>query len=193
MYAHDRDKNEAMLGVLLHIAGVVSLAACGFGFHFSVSKLIAQQGRKNLVETVRLERVLKTADDTRNKHEQLTEDLAALERDAEKMRQRIPDQPQETEFLRQVAQAALGEELKILNWECGERREKETHTEFEIRLVCEGEYESICGFLDRLGHLSRVTTVQRMNVTARDGQRSYPLDMTLMLYYGARAAEEKKS
>ena len=46
------------LGLLLHAAGVISLAACGFGYHFFVSSLIVQQGERNLVETARLDRLL---------------------------------------------------------------------------------------------------------------------------------------
>jgi Tfp pilus assembly protein PilO len=187
MYTHDYDKHLRWTRWLIHGTGVLSLVAAGLIYHLVVSSLIAQQREKNKTEIAQLEGFLDQAEETRHEHEQRRKELAELERDAETMRQRIPDQPREAEFLRHVTHAAEEEKLRILKYERGRVTEKKTHSEFEIRVLGEGNYASICGFLDRLADLSRVATVQKMYVTATDPSKDYPLDITLTLYYGARS------
>jgi Tfp pilus assembly protein PilO len=189
VYSKIRNRQLRTLGIVLHAVGLFTVAGCVLAFHLLGSSVVAEQTGRNSLQTAGLERLLKTAGRTRERHERLAAELEALERDAENMRLRIPDRPEETEFLRQLTQVADEEHLRILNWERGRLDERPTHTEYEIRLVCEGKYPAICGFLDRLDHLPRVTSVQRMSVQATDESKEYPFDMTLKLYFGARASE----
>jgi Tfp pilus assembly protein PilO len=174
------------LGWLIHAGGALCLLAAGVTYHLVSVTYVAGQRERNDGEIQRLESLLSTTEEIRQTHKRRSEVLARLERDAELMRQRIPDQPQEAEFLRQVTQAATDERLRIIHYDRGQLVVKPTHSEFIIRLQCDGDYASICGFLDRLGSLPRVTTVERMDVTAPSGANRYPFDLTLTLYYAAK-------
>jgi hypothetical protein len=52
-----------------------------------------------------------------------------------------------------------------------------------------GDFQSICGFFEEMANLSRVATVQRMNLAIPNDSEIYPLDITLTLYFGARAPQ----
>jgi Tfp pilus assembly protein PilO len=191
MYTKDRERKLRLLGWLIHGCGALGIVVAGLAYHFVAVRLITQQRESNESEIAGLEMRLSSAEATRQDHRRLSDELAGLERDAETMRQRIPDQSREAEFLLQVNEAARLEDLTIVNYERSPVVSRRTHSEFQIRLVCEGNYASICAFFDRLANLPRVTTVQKMNVTASDRSSRYPLDITLLLYYGARNAPGK--
>ncbi len=192
MLSRDRERNLRLTGWLIHLAGVLSLAV-GVGLYKAVvSALIDREQLEIAAEAQDKEQFLARADDVRIEHKRLTEQLARLETNAVTMRQRIPEQPREAEFLKQVTQAADEEGLKIHKYERGSLDRKSTHAEFSVNLACEGDYRAIVGFLDRLARLSRVATVQSMNLTSSTTD-SYPFNLSLLLYYGAQAAEAKGS
>ena len=55
----------------------------------------------------------------------------------------------------------------------------------EVVLAGGGTYASICGFLDELGQLSRLTSVARLEITTQHSSDIYPVTMTLVIYYDA--------
>jgi Tfp pilus assembly protein PilO len=179
----------ALLGWLFHVGGLTSLIVSGCIYHFVVSGLITHQHRQHTEEAARLETLLETAGDLRHDHVRLRNELNELEQRAEMIRQRIPDQPREAAFLQQVAEAAKERGLTIRDYQRGGVTVTETHSELEIRLTGEGDYASICGFFEDIALLPRVATVRRMTVSAPRGKEVYPLDMTLTLFFGARALE----
>jgi len=188
MQALDRKTKLRLTGWLLHGAGVLSLAAGAVTCHVVTANVYLQRRNANDAEAARLAGVLETSRETYQEHRRLSGELAQLERNAETMRLRIPDQPQEAEFLRQVTQTANATQLRILNYERKSVIIGKTHAEFDIRLNCCGAYDSICKFLDRLGQLPRVTVVKKLNILARDNPERYPVDMTLTLYCRSGAA-----
>jgi Tfp pilus assembly protein PilO len=188
MLSADRNKELRLMSWLIHLGGVVGLAT-GVGLYQAVvSALIVREQHEIALESADKEQFLSQADEVRVEHKQLTERLAQLETNAVTMRQRIPEQPREAEFLKQITQAADDEGLKIHRYERGSLERKSTHSEFTVRLSCEGDYHAVVGFLDRLAKLSRVASVQTMSLTAGNTE-IYPFDLSLVLYYGAQVAE----
>jgi Tfp pilus assembly protein PilO len=192
MLSADRNQELRLTSWLIHLSGVLGLAA-GIGLYQAVvSALIVREQHEIAAEAADKEQFLTRADEVRVEHKQLTERLDQLETNAVTMRQRIPEQPREAEFLKQVAQAADEEGLKIHRYERGSLDRKSTHSEFTVRLSCEGDFQAIVGFLDRLSKLSRVATVHSMSLTAGTTE-VYPFDLSLVLYYGAQATEARAS
>ena len=89
----------------------------------------------------------------------------------------------------QVSAAATEKGLVIDNFTRGEISVSDTHSEMQIRLTGEGDYTSICGFFDKMSSFSRVATVSNMTISIPSNTEIYPLDMTLTLYFGARAPQ----
>ena len=188
LVSNDREKSLLLLGWGIHAAGVLSLAAGAFVYHFVVSSLISHQQQRNETEAVRLEQLVATKPQVDQEFRDVNTKLSELQQRAQKMRDGIPDEPRESEFLRHVTEAADVEELKIRDYQPGAITKLDSHSQMDVRLQGEGEYRSICGFLDRISRLPRVKTVQRMQVNRSSSGSVYPVDITLTLYFGASSA-----
>ncbi len=56
----------------------------------------------------------------------------------------------------------------------------------------EANYYGICGFLDSLARLPRVTTIEKLVLDAETTNERYPVDMTIVLYYGIQTVGHEK-
>lgn len=189
MAADSNDRKLMMLGWLFHLGGLVTLVLGACAYQFIVSGLITRQQSDNEVEIVRLETLLETERDAGREFSLLQAELARLEASAEAARQRIPETPQESEFLAQISEAANEKGLSIKNFSRGDVTVLPTHSQLQIRLTGEGDYASICGFFEQMATFSRVATVSQMNLAIPQDSEIYPLDMTMTLYFGARAPQ----
>ena len=176
-----------LLGYLIHAVGLVSLVVGGCAYHFVVSAVLTHQQYVNADETNRLEELIRGSGDVWRQHAELLQRLADLERRAEEIRGRIPDQPEESGFLEQISTAARARGLVIENYTRGGVTTTATHSLLEVRMTGEGDFQSICGFFEEMANLSRVATVRRMHLAIPKDSDIYPLDITLTLYFGARA------
>lgn len=188
MFSRDRDVELRYLKWLIQAAGLLSLLAGVVIYRYAVSTLIDQEKKAIAAESADKGEFLQQADQIRAEHRLLSDRLTQLETNAVMMRQRIPEHPREAEFLDQISEAADEEGLKIHRYERGSLDRKPTHCEFTVRLQCEGDFQAITGFLDRLAALSRVATVQKLSLASSETE-TYPFDLSLMLYYGAQATE----
>lgn len=185
MFTLDRETKLRMSGWLVHLVGVTSVLG-GFAlYHLVVAALILHEQQQIAIETADKERYVARKDIVHEEFDQYTARLTELMNNAETMRQRIPEQPQEAEFLKQVSQVADEHGVKIIKYDRGSLQRKGTHCEFDVRLSCEGNYPAICAFLDRLARLSRVTTVQSLTLTSSQAD-TYPFELSLLLYYGTQ-------
>jgi Tfp pilus assembly protein PilO len=128
-------------------------------------------------------------------HASFKDSLVKTRDRTEALRQRIPDRPCETEFLEQMNQAADEEGLEIRDYRRGTVTVEDTHSFLEVRVLGAGSYPEICGFLDRLARLPRISTAEKITITSDATTEVYPVDLTLRLYFGAqkKPAEEGKA
>jgi Tfp pilus assembly protein PilO len=183
-----RQAQLRLFGWLLHGAGLMSVALTALTFYLIVVRWCVEPRADNEQEAARLAKVFETASEVFRQHRERSEELAQLERNAQTIRERIPDQAREAEFLSQVTRAAEDVKLRVLKYQCQGVQATETHFQFDIRLDCHGSYASICGFLDRLSRLPRLSVVKQLSIVSRGNQASYPVDLTLTLYYRTGAA-----
>ncbi len=189
MSTDSNDRKLMLLGWLFHLGGLVTLVLGACAYQFVVSGLITRQQSDNAAEIETLEMLLETEGDAGREFASLQAELARLETSAEAARQRIPELPQESEFLAQISEAARDKGLAINNFTRGAVTVLETHSQLQIRLTGEGDYASICGFFEKMASFSRVATVSQMSLTIPTDAEVYPLDMTMTLYFGARAPQ----
>jgi Tfp pilus assembly protein PilO len=192
MLTNDRERNLKWIGWSIHLVGLTGIITVAALYQIVVSALIAHEQQTIATEAADKEQFLARSDEIRSEHRRLTKQLEELEHNAVAMRYRIPESPREAEFLKQVSQAADEEGLKIHKYERGSLERKATHSEFTVNLSCEGDYGALVGFLERLAHLPRASTVQRMTLTT-GATDTYPVDLSLVLYYGAQSTEGPKS
>ncbi len=189
MSADSNDRKLMVLGWLFHLGGLVTLMLGACAYQFVISGLITRQRSGNAAEITRLETLLETDRNAGRELFHLQEALRGLEASAEAARQRIPETPEESEFLAQISAAATEKGLSISNFTRGSVTVLDTHSQLQIRLTGEGDYASICGFFETMATFSRVATVSQMNLSISPNSEIYPLDMTLTLYFGARAPQ----
>ncbi len=185
----DKDINQqrlTWLRWLFHSGGLASLIVGICVYQSFFATMVKNQRQRQVAEMKQLESLLDNAGSIEADHHRFQDELNEMQQRAEMIRNRIPDDPQEAAFLVQVTEAARTCGLTIEDYQRGKVTVTDTHSELEIRLTGQGAYESICGFFAELASLPRVTTVRRMVVSAPRGSKSYPLDMTITLYFGAR-------
>ncbi|HUG71560.1 MAG TPA: type 4a pilus biogenesis protein PilO [Pirellulaceae bacterium] len=189
MSANSNERQLMILGWLLNLGGLGALVLGACAYQFVISGLITRQQLENAAEIEILEVLLETERDIDHEFARLHEELARLEASAEAARQRIPETPQESEFLAQLSEAARDEGFAINNFTRGSATVLDTHSQLQIRLTGEGDYASICGFFEKMVSFSRVATVSQMSLRIPADSEVYPLDMTMTLYFGARALQ----
>lgn len=189
MSANSNERQLMILGWLFHLGGLGALVLGACAYQLVISGLITRQQLDNAAEIETLEVLLETERDIDHEFARLHEELARLEVSAEAARQRIPETPQESEFLAQLSEAARDEGFAINNFTRGSATVLDTHSQLQIRLTGEGDYATICGFFEKMASFSRVATVSQMSLRIPADSEVYPLDMTMTLYFGARAPQ----
>lgn len=189
MLADSNDRKLMVLGWLFHLGGIFTLVLGACAYQFVIAGSITRQQSDNAAEIETLEMLLTTEHDTGREFAGLQEELARLEASAEAARQRIPETAQESDFLAQISEAARDKGLAINNFTRGAVTVLDTHSQLQIRLTGEGDYASICGFFEKMASLSRVATVSQMSLSIPANSEIYPLDMTMTLYFGAKAPQ----
>lgn len=188
--AHDgNDRKLLILGWMFHLGGLVTLVLGACAYQFVITGLITHQQTANADEIARIESLLESDRNVSRDFSELQQALSRLEASAEAARQRIPETPEESEFLAQISAAAQEKGLAIENFTRGAVSDLGTHSTLQIRLTGEGDYASICGFFEKMAGFSRVATVTNMRLAIPPQSEIYPLDMTLTLYFGARAPQ----
>lgn len=81
---------------------------------------------------------------------------------------KIPDLPQEAEFLGQLTQLSDQCGLALSDFRPGPHATRENYTEFDVQLTGRGRYESICRFLDSIDHLPRLCKLNDLRLAGAD-------------------------
>lgn len=184
--SHARSNELAILGWMLHAAGLCSLIT-GAGTYWVVvyqptaaAKIQVQQ------RIVAVSQLLKNRDSIRQEYERLTSVLDCDRQRAAAVRQQVPDDPSEAEFLRQLSNAAAQGGVAVDDYNRGMMSEQPEFSQLDVHVDCSGTFKSICRFLEGLEKLPRVSEVVAMEMTS-DGQGDqYPLHVTIRLYFGVR-------
>jgi len=134
--------------------------------------------------------VLAAKGDVFQEHRRLTQELSELENNTRAVRERIPDEPREAEFLGTLTKVAESVDLRIQNYARQNATAAPSHTEFDIRVEGVGSYASFCRFLDQLHQLPRIAVVRQLSLNARDKKGEYPFDVVLTLFYRSGHAGE---
>jgi Tfp pilus assembly protein PilO len=131
---------------------------------------------------------LQSAPVVRRENQHLKNRLADLQSRAEVVRLRIPDGPEEAEFLHEVHQAAEGAGLRLEDYRRGNVVVGPRHSQLEVHLVGLGNYDSLCRFCQGVDGLRRQTQPKSMLLRANPESGTYRLELTLLLFYRSAGA-----
>jgi Tfp pilus assembly protein PilO len=99
------------------------------------------------------------------------------------LRNRIPQEPREADFLAQVSRAAGELGLQITDYRPGVMTAKSSCSAMRVELNCEGTYRGICGLLGRLQELPRHSTVAKLEIDAGPSADKCLAKISLELYF----------
>ena len=174
------------LRVMLHVSGASGLVALlVFAWWFLIWPIDAQR-RVSAQRMSRLETTLDAADEIRDEHASLSQRLSADQDQEAALQARIPDDPAETEFLALAAELAAETGLKIQDYRPGKPVEEPSCSSLEVELICEGDYASVCGFLDGISKLPRLSRIESLHIDATKGKPEYLIKISVLLYFAAR-------
>lgn len=131
-----------------------------------------------------LETTLAAADSILDEHASLSERLAAARQLEASLKARIPDDPSEEEFLALVSQVAVETGLTIKDYRPGKTRNMPSCSAVEVQVIGQGDYESICRFLDGIAKLPRLSSIASLHVDASKDDKDYSVEITVLLHFG---------
>jgi len=163
------------LGALIALA--IALVADRVAFR-PLDAEVAACARK----TAELQAVIRDGERLRAEHARLRREVTRARRRSADLSARIPDQPQEADFLAQLSQLADDSGLEIRDYRPGVIRPTPSYATMRVELICAGGYASICTFLDGLAELPRHCTVVRFEIDAASPGELYSMEVSLELY-----------
>jgi Tfp pilus assembly protein PilO len=119
-------------------------------------------------------------------HAEWTARLRESEQHFEQLLTRVPNEPQESEFLAHLANLARSSGLSLDHFCPADPCRDGNFGEVEIRVSATGTYEQICRFLQGLNDTPRFCRVNSLKIAADDPRAEvYPLEIKLSLYFSA--------
>jgi len=166
------------------LGGTVLIASAAFALVF----LPLERHRTGLDRTARACRAfLARSDAIRAEHENLKRQQAATTAKMADLLKRLPEGPQEAEFLSELALLAGETEFVIHEYRPGKVRELERHCELEVQLQAEGTYESICRFVQGLERMERFCRLSDFGIAVRpESPMHNTVQLTVQIFFAAR-------
>lgn len=193
---HPIDPNYKLRVLSRSLHGLGALIACTIGLAavFVVYRPIDAQIAACAEQTDRMQGVLREEERLRAEHSRLSTDLASAREQSADVTKRIPDQPREADFLAQLSQLADDSRLKVQDYRPGVVTPRSSYATMRVDLICEGDYDGICRFLDGLAELPRHSTIIRLQIDSAPRKERYSAALSLELYVasGGRSPIEKR-
>ncbi len=168
---------------MLHVGGAAVTVAVAVLIYFAAYAPLSRRHTAVLQRAASFDELLNRETQVRTDHANLSESLSEIKNRTEALHRRVPREPREVEFLMQVTEVANDEGLEIREYVFGAISKKRGYSQMEMTLIGDGTYHSICGFLDRVHRLPRLSNVAKMEVTADAQNDSYPINLTLVIYF----------
>ncbi len=168
---------------MLHIGGAVVTVAVAALIYFAAYAPLDRRLDAVLLRTASLDELLDRENQIRAEHAKVSESLAEITDRTKLLHRRVPREPREVEFITQVTEVANDEGLNIREYLFGAITNKQGYSQMELTLNGDGTYHSICGFLDRVHRLPRLSSVAEMDVNVDSPTESYPINLTLVIYF----------
>jgi Tfp pilus assembly protein PilO len=179
------EKQISALGWMLHGAGLTVLVLTVLCYAWFVA--IPLNSRQELSESRinQLQAMLGKSRQVHRDHEKLHHELSSLKKSVEETQKRLPRELGEAQFLEQVRAVAIRTGIEMGEYHLGTIEELESYSKAQLTLQCQGNYASICRFLDEIDHFARLTEVSSLQIESSDNFNRYPFQVSFVLYFGS--------
>ena len=195
LLAPDPDARLSRLGHGLHLAGLGIAAALFAAVYVPTIGALDSEQARIATEIEAASRLAASAESLREEHRTLQEQQAASLARTSQLLDRIPDAPQESEFLAHIARLAREAPMSIGSFRPMATRTYDRYSEVEVELSVAGRWEGLCHFLAGLETLPRLCRVSRLSIGSESSSEGvYPADFTFVIYFApVRHAERSVS
>ena len=136
------------------------------------------------VESLDESAFLKTVEHINQHNSRLKQELSDLESQLARLNEKIPDAPQEADFLAQLAAAADKTHIEIHDYRPAGVSHKQRHSELVIHVSANGAYTGLCQFLEHIENLPRLCHVTALDVDAeKTVAEPYSFQLTLRVFF----------
>jgi Tfp pilus assembly protein PilO len=182
-----REQQDRWFPRLAHLAGVMVAMSTTVGFYLFAYRPLVLRQLENTARAEQLELLTSHAAAIHTQHTQLRQELATLTSTVDAVRSRIPEEPLDAEFVRDVRRLATEAGVEVRDHRLAPPQRLGTHSQSEVHCDCLGRYDSICRFLDQVEQIPRIVKVAKLELGTSDNSDVYPLQVTFVLYYGLPA------
>lgn len=168
--------------------GILFVSALGFGIYYLAICPLVTQADYLENQATSVESFLENSEPLEQENQQLIQQVSMQTEQWDRLKQQIPKTPDASKFLSELTQLSNENDLKISNFSPGASRSTETCKQLQIQLSIKGTYLNLCHFISGLKSLSRVTTIENLDVTTpnqnnSDGIYSFSLNIQLAYDY----------
>jgi Tfp pilus assembly protein PilO len=178
------EKQISTLGWMLHGLGVAMLALGVLAYAWFLAMPLNAQQELSESRISQLQAMLSKSKQVRREHNKLHNELDSLKKSVEETQKRLPRELGESEFLEQVRAVAIRTGVELGEYHLGTIEQLESYSKAELTLQCQGNYASICRFLDEIDHFARLTEVSTLQIESTDNFNRYPFQVSFVLYFG---------
>jgi len=186
MHLFDAEKRLSWIGWGLHGLGLsIALVGVVLG-RFVLLDPIDRKAAECAERVHYLQSRLSEEDHVRAEHQRLSAEVDRARRETAALKERIPDDPCEAEFLAELARLAGDVGLQIRNYQPGAATARTSYSTLTVDLSGQGTYRSICALLDGLAHLPRHCTVRKLEIKADKRTATCAVELSVELYFDVR-------
>lgn len=170
-------------------AAVVLLVGC---FYAVVFQPLDRRQDDSMTRLMQLDELLIRSGTEGREYRQLRDKLVDMQDSIAEVNLQLRDEQQEERVLADLNSIASSVGLEILEHQLGQSKMMSTHLEKEIELRCSGSYASICRFLEQAEKITKTTKLSRFELNEAKNSRSYPIQLTFVLYSRANSHDTKE-
>jgi Tfp pilus assembly protein PilO len=183
------DAQTRRFGRILHYAGVLATVV-GVTASFSLVHAPIVADKERVAEKIEeLQLSVQNATAIREQHAKASERLATAKKQIATVQKRVPQEADAAQFFNELSRIAVEERLAIKNYTPAKPTVKDGYAQMEVTFTGRGSYASICTFFDKLAQLNRLSKLQSLTLTATGTATEYPVEATLIIYFGLRGRE----
>ena len=166
-----------------HLVGLGCLVCVLSGFYFGVFKSI-QAGRDSAGMRVEIFKAkLTEASSIRTRYTASQGELERLQESVSEVKQKVPDSPNEGEFLANVSKLASQHEIQIEDFRRLDSQLETDTPHITIFIEGQGSHQGICNFLESIHHLPRIALLTQLTIDPTIDNELYPIQLKYNLYF----------
>ena len=177
--------HATQLQCAVHAVGAtVALMIAGAGYSYSTASESGQEATwENTIESG--QELLENRSQIFQDRDIAECELFAMNKRLDELTALIPNNPESSRFLAQLAELGGNSKLEIQNFRPGPTEKTDNMQRMRVQLSGAGHYECICLFLNGLRSLPRLTRVTKLQVDPLNQKGIYPVHMELSIFFAA--------